>query len=79
LNFKLRDCFAVRTAFDIPKDKNPRRLASDFMKSVYFDFGSINLNYNKIILWNGNVFSPDGSGIPRFFAWIQRTAGIAPN
>jgi len=21
------------------------------------------------------IFSPDGSGIPRFWAWIQRTAG----
>jgi len=36
-----------KLALDTPQDKNPRRLASDFMKSVYFDFGSINL---KIII-----------------------------
>jgi hypothetical protein len=32
-----------KPALDIPQDKNPRRLASDFMNNVYFDFGSINL------------------------------------
>jgi hypothetical protein len=28
-------------ALDMPQDKNPRRLASDLMKSVYLDFVSI--------------------------------------
>jgi hypothetical protein len=31
-----------KPALDIPQDKNPRRLASDFIKNVYFSLLFIN-------------------------------------
>jgi hypothetical protein len=33
------------------------------------------MKFNKDYKSKFKTPSPDGSGIPRFFAWIQRTAG----
>lgn len=44
-----------------------------------FEFNKFNFVLERKASKLAECPSPDGSDIPRFLAWIQRTAGIASN